>query len=327
MTVIDVHTHMLTDGYLELLDGAGSRYELRPNSSPYGDHELPTIGIAGLDAYGVNAPWPPMYDWDLRLEKMDAAGVDRALVSLTAPQANLGAAEHSLRAAQLCNDDLAEKHARWPGRISFLAALPWQHPEAAVTELARAHDLGATGVTVLANIEGASLVDPHFSPIWEAIAERELPTLIHPTAPPGIEELAAHGLHNAVGFHFDTTHALERLVAHGVFDRLPTLRVIGSHAGGFLPFVVGRIERYKTFSTKSPRDYPEQVFVDSLAFSPEALDLTVKVMGEDNVLFGSDYPHNRDTDRMRGHLEDLDILAPEVVAKIRGGNAQRIFDL
>lgn len=327
MTTIDVHTHMLTEGYLELLEHAGSRYELRPNSSPYGDHDLPTIGIVGLEQYGVNAPWPPMYDWDLRLAKMDEAGVDVAIVSLTAPQANLGGIATSTRVAALCNDDLAAQQDRWPDRIRFMAALPWEHPEAAIAELDRAQQLGAVGVTVLANIEGVSLVDPHFAPIWAAIAERELPTLIHPTAPPGIEELAAHGLHNAVGFHFDTTHALERMVAHGMFERLPTLRVIGSHAGGFLPFIVGRIERYQTFSSHSPRDYPEQIFVDSLAFSAEALGLTVQVMGEDNVLFGSDYPHNRDVERMRGHLEALDVLPDATVTKIRGRNAQSIYRL
>lgn len=327
MAVIDVHTHMLTEDYLAQLSKADSRYELRYPTDRDRSHDYPIIGIEGLPRYGVNAPWPPMFDWDLRLAKMDEANVDIAIVSLTAPQANWGGPEVARRVAAMSNDDLAAAEGRWPDRIRSMATLPWQHPKEAITELDRAIGMGAVGVTVLANIEGVSPVDPHFEPIWAAIAERGVPVLVHPTAPPGIEAIAPHGLHNAVGFHFDTTHAIERMVATGMFDRFPTLRVIGSHAGGFLPFVVGRIEMYQTFSTRSARDYPEQVFVDSLAFSPEALELTVKVMGEDNILFGTDYPHNGDVDRMRTFLGMVDDLPTETARKIRGENAQRLYGL
>ncbi|MFA9430224.1 amidohydrolase family protein [Egicoccus sp. AB-alg2] len=324
MPVIDVHTHMLVDGYVERLAAHGGRYEVRQVAEHHNGHRDPIIAIRDLD-YGVNAPWSAMYDWELRLRKMDEAGVDVALVSLTAPQANWGDAEVSTGTAAMVNDALAEQHAQNPDRIRFLATLPWPHPDRAVVELRRAAGQGAVGVTVLANIDGVTLAAPEFEPVWREIAELELPVLIHPTAPPGVEQIARHGLHNAVGFHFDTTHALERLVALGHLERYPTLRVIGSHAGGFLPFVLGRMEMYRTVSTRSPRDYPGQLFVDSLAFSPEALDLTVRKMGAEHVLFGSDYPHNGDVDRMARFLGMVDALSPDEQAAVRGDTAAKLF--
>lgn len=326
MPVVDVHTHMLVDGYLDRLAQDGGRYELRRPERHHNDHDEPIVGIRGMD-YGVNAPWSAMYDWPLRLQKMDEAGVDVAVVSLTAPQVNWGSAETSATTAALVNDALAEAQSQYPDRIRFLATLPWPYPELAVRELRRAMDLGAVGVTVLANVDEVALVAPQFAPIWRAIAEAGVPVLIHPTAPPGIEKIAAHGMMNAVGFHFDTTHAIERIVSTGLLDELPDLRVIGSHAGGFLPFVLGRMEMYPTVSTRSPRDYPEQLFVDSLAFSPESLELTIKMLGADNVLYGSDYPHNGDVDRMARFLTMLDTLPADQRGRVRGETAARLFGL
>jgi aminocarboxymuconate-semialdehyde decarboxylase len=256
---------------------------------------------------------------------MDAAGVDIAVVSLTCPQGNFGGEEVSARACRVSNDDMIAAQARWPDRVRFLAALPWQYPRRALEELEYACGHGAVGALVLGNIEGDSPVADQFAPIWEAIDERELPVLLHPTAPPGVEVAARSGMSNAVGFHFDTTHALERMINTGFLDRYRRLTIIGSHAGGFLPFIIGRLDLQRE-TERVPSSYLSRLYVDCLAFSQGALDLTLDVFSPANVLYGSDYPYGPSglMERARARLEGLQA---DDRKRIEGGNAERIFKL
>lgn len=324
MTVVDIHTHMLNREWVEVLRNADSKYYFKRTLDHPDDPISERIYVKGLP-YAFHSMHPARFDWDLRLRKMDEAGVDIAVVSLTAPQANFGTEEVSLRAAQVSNDDMARRQEQYPERIRFLAAIPWMYPDAAIAELDRACGNGAVGVFTCANIDGESLIAPQFERIWEDIDRRKLPVLIHPTAPPGIETIAKYGLHQAVGFHFDTTHALERMINTGFLDRYPNLKIIGSHAGGFLPFIFGRLEEQR-LTEINPRDYLNRIFVDSMAWTAGALALTLETMGPDNILFGSDYPYGglEGMIKFNGMLE---ALPKDTAEKIRGVNAQKLFDL
>ena len=187
MTVIDVHTHMLTRVYLDLLRVKGHpQYELGVNA-------------AGQDVIRMwDAPfmtlYEPMWDYDLRIRDMDAARVDIAIVSLTCPNAYFGDAETSLKAARMVNDSMAEQQTLRPDRIRWFASLPWQYEDLAVAELARACEAGAVGVMVIANIDGRNLTDPAFSAIWREIDRRRLAVLLHPGTPQGIREMSMDGI-------------------------------------------------------------------------------------------------------------------------------------
>src|SRR5690606_12336864 len=128
--------------------------------------------------------------------------------SLTSPNVFWGSGRQSLEAARLVNDDMAEQQMRYPERIRFFCSIPWQHPKLAVAELRRACDeLGAVGVMQLANVDGASLTNRLFAPVWKEIDKRGLPVLIHPSAPPGTKDLDVmkYNLIASVGFMFDTS--------------------------------------------------------------------------------------------------------------------------
>src|SRR5690606_20680821 len=200
--------------------------------------------------------------------------------------------------------------------------------------LKRACDAGAVGVMVLANIGGRSLTDPRFAAIWKAIDDHHLPVLVHPTDPPGAGEmdLADHNLIPQVGFLFDTSLAIARCIYDGFLDRYPNLKLIASHGGGALPYLVGRLDicheripRCRARTQERPSNYMRRVYVDTVVFTQEALDMCVKVCGPDNVLYGSDYPHN--IGDMTGCLARVDNLPGAIRHQVRGGNASRIFDL
>jgi len=325
--VIDVHTHMLTKEWLSLLEQHGGPH-----------YTLQTVK-GGLEAIHLDGspfmtPIPPMFDWELRIANMNKARVDIAITSLTCPNAYWGGAEVSLKAARIMNDDMARAQKAWPDRIRWFASLPWQHEALALQELKRSCDDGAAGVMVLANIDGKPLTDASFQGIWQEIDRRGLPVLVHPTAPPGV---AAMGMHEfqltaPIGFTFDTSLAIARCIYDGFLDRYPNLKLIASHGGGALPYLVGRLDicwdnipAARARTAEPPRNYMRRIYVDSVVFRQDVLDMCVSVCGIDNVLYGSDYPHT--IGDMIGCLSRVDALPDQTRNKVRGGNAQRIFGL
>jgi aminocarboxymuconate-semialdehyde decarboxylase len=327
MPIIDVHTHMLGRGWFELLRRhGGPHYVIKPS--------MDVSQAVYYDGAPFLTPQPAHFDYALRIKDMSTAKVDVAVVSLTAPSCYWGGREISLEAATLVNDEMAAAQSTYPDRIRWFATLPWEYPDLAIDELARACDKGAVGVMVMANINGRSLTEPHFAPIWSAIDARALPVLLHPTSPPGTAQLDMdnYGLVASVGFMFDTTLAISRMILDGFFDRFAALKLIASHAGATLPYIAGRLDfcwqKMKAASqhtTRPPSDYLRQIYYDAVCYRPEALALAIEIGGADHVMYGSDYPHN--IGDMVGCLARVDALPAAQRDAVRGKNAQRIFKL
>ena len=323
--VIDVHTHMLNNEWVSLLEKhGGPRYTLK--------QVLGGLRSIHLDGSPFMTPVPNMFDWEARIKNMNLARVDIAVVSLSCPNVYWGGEAISSKAAKIMNDSFADGQRAYPDRIRWLASLPWQYPKAAVAELRRALKKGAVGVMVLANVIGKHLTDPLFEPIWKEIDKHDLPVLIHPSAPPGSSELGMHEfqLTAPIGFTFDTSLAVSRMMLDGFFDRFQNVKIIASHGGGALPFLIGRLDicwdnipatRAKT--VEPPRNLIRRVYCDSVVFRQDALEMAVSVFGSDNVLYGSDYPHT--IGDMAGCLSRVDALRDGVRERVRSRNAQRIF--
>jgi aminocarboxymuconate-semialdehyde decarboxylase len=323
--VIDVHTHMLTHEYVSLLEKHGG-----PNFT------LKTV-TGGLRAIHLHdapfmTPVPEMFDYPARIKMMDQVGIDVSVISLTCPNVYWGGPEISHQAARLANDDMAAARERYKGRVEYLCSLPWQHAELAVAELQRATARGACGVMVLANIDGQPLTAPAFAPVWKAIDALALPVLIHPAAPPGVQamQMSEFQLTASVGFTFDTTLAVARLLYDGFFDRYTQLKIIASHGAGALPYLIGRLDQCfnnipacRTKTPAKPSSYMGRLYADSVVFTQQALDLCLEVFGDDQVLFGSDYPHT--IGDPVGCLAKVNSLLGARREKVRGHNAQRIF--
>ncbi|MAF50009.1 MAG: amidohydrolase family protein [Rhodospirillales bacterium] len=324
-TVIDVHTHMLNEYWLEQLVAHGGKYALG---------EFKGERVIRADGAPFMTLKEPMFDYAKRIEDMDEAGVDIAIVSLTCPSVYWGSEEVSSATAQFMNDDMAAQQKIYPDRIRYFATLPWQFPDRAVEELARACGNGAVGVFVSANISGMSLTDAHLKPIWDAIEARALPVLVHPSAPPGVGDMdmQRYNLVGSVGFMFDTTLAVSRMIFDGFFDRYTNLKIIACHAGGALPYLFGRLDiahqnmpGAREVISELPSSYADRLYYDTVTFTQGALELCIDVAGSANMLYGSDYPHN--IGDMKGCLARVDALPADQRDAARGGNAERIFNL
>ena len=326
MTVIDVHTHMFTPRWLELLKAEGGLYNIK--TRPDGQQEV----FRGDTP--VVIPQKGHFDYEMRIRAMNDAGIDVSIVSLTCPNVYWGNEDVSVRAARESNDTMAQAQATWPDRIRWFTSLPWEYPQRAVEELERTVKAGASGVMVLANVQGKSLTDPFFAPIWKAIDERALPVLVHPTDPPGAElmDMTKFDLSWSVGFMFDTTLAITRMIFEGFFDQYPNLKIIASHGGGTLPYLVGRFEKgdeveipQRRQMKRKPTDYLRHIYYDSITYDLAPLRYLIEVAGAGQVMLGTDWPH-------RVHEADvavsrLDALPAAQREAIRCGNAARVFGL
>lgn len=327
MTVIDIHTHMLSRRWIDLLQQHGKpRYEISGGED--GTAKL------SVDGHPFFTPSPEHFDYAQRMKSMDAAGVDVAVVSLTCPNVYWGSEEISLKAARAVNDDMARAQGLWPDRIRWLASLPWQYPSTAIGELERSRSAGSVGVMVLANIDEKSLTNEMFAPVWRAIDGMGLPVLIHPTVPPAFPllNMASYSLVASIGFMMDTTVAVSRMIFDGFFSRYPNIKFIVAHGGATLPYLAGRLDECfrhmppaRGRLSSPPSEVLRNLYYDSITYRPEALKFCVDLVGGDRVMFGSDYPHV--VGNMSEGIACVNTLPSSVQTAIRGGNAARIFNL
>jgi aminocarboxymuconate-semialdehyde decarboxylase len=326
MPIIDIHTHMFTRRWLELLRTSGDPYGVVVR--PDGRDEI----YRGQTP--VVFPQPGHFDYDIRIEHMDRAGIDVSIVSLTCPNVYWGGEAVSTEAARESNDSMADAERAYPGRIKWFTSLPWQYPGRAIEELARSCDQGAAGVIVLANVAGRSLTEPGFEPIWAEIDRRALPVLVHPGEPPGADrmDMGRYDLSWSVGFMFDTTLAITRMVFDGFLDRYPTLKLIVAHGGAALPYLVGRFAKGDEVElpgrrrmTAHPLDYLRRMYYDCITYDLGALRYLISVVGAERVLFGTDWPHQ--VHDVAGSLANTAALPADQREAIRGANARGLFSL
>lgn len=245
---------------------------------------------------------------DGRLADMDAAGVDRQILSLTAPGTQAFDRDTAVAMATLANDRLADACRRHSDRFTGLTAIAPQDPVAAAKEIDRGRGLGFTGVILNSHTNGEYLDDQRYWPIFEAAEALDTPVYLHPNTPSRgmIQPFLDVGLEGAIyGFSVETGLHLLRLVIAGVFDRFPRLRLVVGHLGEALPFWLYRLDymhaagvragRYETMKplARRPSDYlRENVWVTTSGMPWEpAIMFCREVLGADRVMYAMDYPY------------------------------------
>lgn len=332
---VDFETHFVTQGWVDAMYANTGYPRLADDSArrkrrlwycseafePYGDKLLDRLLDLG----------------ESRIQEMDAAGVDLAVVSLTAPGTDHFEPRIGTRLARRANDELAAAVAKHPGRLMGFAALAPKDPDAAVLELERAvKELGLKGWKTHSNLGDAYLDDRRFWPILAKTEELGIPIYLHPSGPI-IAELRTYGLAlagAAFGFGFETAMAMMRLVLSGAFDAFPKLRVILGHYGEGLPFLMQRVDHpfVRPHIKASDPDavpalqrVPSRYLHDNMLvttsgnYLPAAFRCTREVLGMDKILLGTDYPY----EEMGECLAFLDGLGLSVTEKeqLLHGNA------
>lgn len=259
-----------------------------------------------------------------RLARMDACGIDRQILSLSAPGIEQLEPEIGTDLSRKANDALAAVIEKNPDRFSGYAALAPKDPQAAARELERAvKELGFVGWNTHSNFGDSYLDEDPYQPILEMAASLEVPIYLHPTVP-AIPSTRTYGFALAgapFGFGFETALCMMRLIYSGVFDRHPNLTVILGHLGEALPFLFTRIDwayvrpfdpEARPQLEKKPAEYlKSNVFVTTSGnYYQPAFMCTAEAWGIDRILLGTDYPYE-DPEECMQFLENLPISQTE----------------
>jgi len=278
-----------------------------------------------------------------RLADMDAAGIDRQVISLTAPGPQIFDADRGPAMAALANDQLAEACRRHPDRFCGLTAIAPQDPKRAAEEIERgALRLGFKGVIINSHTHDEYLDDPKFWPILEAAQALDTPVYLHPNTPSRglIAPMLEAGLDGAIfGFGVETGLHLLRMIVTGVFDRFPRLKLVVGHLGEALPFWAARLDYMHAATVRSrryaqmrelqarPSDYLRRnvwVTTSGMAWAP-AIMFTREVVGGDRVLYAMDYPYQYAAAEVTA--QDELPLGPADKKAFFQTNAERVFRL
>ncbi len=327
---IDIHAHYIPKDSLRVTWEIGKRYDLKITQDDKGRDVITRDGKRGFGPLREE-----FYDLDLRLRMMHRASVDmQALSAQNFFFLYWMTPEEGLEFARWLNDEFAQAVKKFPERFVALAAVPLQEAHRAAKELERAvKKLDFKGVQIGSNINGRYLDDSGFDPFWEAAQALEVLIFVHPTDVVGVERMRDYNLDNLIGNPAETSLAFAKCIFGGVLERFPRLKFCLAHAGGFLPYTWGRLERgYKTTRacqekiSKPPSEYLKLFYFDTIAHSQMALEYLVKNFGAGHVLLGSDYPFDMGDPEPWNTVSSLAIESTDKV-RIAGGNAAGLLGI
>lgn len=275
-----------------------------------------------------------------RLGQMDELGIDMHLLSLTAPGVQMFDADTACDLAALTNDKMAEICAARPTRFAGLGSFAPHSPKRAAKEIDRVmNELNLNGIIVNSHTYGEYFDDPKFWPILEAAEANGACMYIHPRGASDTLKgpLQDYGMDSAMwGYGVEVgTHAV-RMMAGGVFDAFPKLKICLGHMGEALPFWIWRINFMNSRAqlagrAKKTERSMEEYLRDNFVFTNSGVedDLAVRYsidkMGIDNVMWAIDYPY-QPMEPAVDFIENFPSTEAEKHALCHG-NAERIFHI
>ena len=285
------------------------------------------------------------YSPESRLLDMDELGVDIQVMYPTSGGQLLGREyrDPELLGA-ICrayNDWSCEYCQASPERLRWSAMLPIQSPDLAIEEARRAAEKGCVGYFVRPNPVGhRNLHDRSLFPLWAEIEQLDKPISIHDSGSPHLpsygDRMESHTSGHILAHPFEAMSAMAGLIWFGVAEHFPRLTIVHVEAdAGWLPFWLQRMEQHYAFSgnaehpdlKQSPTDYFKRNFFVACRGDEMTLPSLVELVGDENVVFNTDYPHPDGTFPWGfQQLEDQPI-SPESIRKIFSDNAVRAFRL
>ncbi|KAK3385852.1 hypothetical protein B0H63DRAFT_523168 [Podospora didyma] len=296
------------------------------------------IHDAGGDPSGWATPkWSPSSSRMI----MKHLGVQTSILSVTAPGPMItkDPAEQAALVRRL-NEYAAELRDEDHSAFGFFATLPdITNTSAALAEIAYALDtLKADGVTLFTRYgDGATyLGNPALEPVWKELDRRAVTVFVHPTTPVDKNLVNPYMLGPMIDYPHETTRTAMDMITSGTLKKFPNVKVILSHAGGTLPYLISRLatplrkvtDVIANWNVGTTHDDALQAFRSfyydtALSSSPHVLQLLLDSVPHDHIVFGSDFPY-APAPAYPTFLEDLEAFdfTPAMRNKLNFENAQ-----
>lgn len=294
-TKVDVHHHMVPAFYAEGIYCSRLRWMASLT-------DLLAVAGAGGDPSGFPTPqWSPAASLAL-MEKVQSK---TAILSITAPGPCILQGQASRDLARQSNEYAAKLRDENPSRFGFFASVPsLLDTEAAIAEITYALDvLHADGVTLFTRYghgEYVYLGHPKVQPIWAELDKRHAVVFIHPTHPVDTHSFNPRIPQPIIDYPHETTRTAVDMIMSNTKRKHPNCKVILSHAGGTLPYLITRISvplqgAPSPMTTKSSTEVMEdaQSFYYDLALSSsrQVLNMLLDFVLPSHILYGSDFPY------------------------------------
>ena len=259
-----------------------------------------------------------LHDIEARIRMMEAwPGYQQVLTISNPPLEAVAGPGDSPTLARLANDELKRICDACPDKFpAWVASLPLNNVEAALAEMDRAIAQGARGIQIFTNVNGMALDDPSLFPIFErATNHHQIGIWMHPArdgrhADYPDETRSKYEIWQVLGWPYETSVAMARIVFSGLFDRLPGLTIVTHHLGAMIPYFEGRVgplwdqlgtrtvdEDYRPILAamaakgRRPIDYFRLFHNDTaVGGSRSAIRCGIDFFGAERVLFGTDCP-------------------------------------
>jgi 6-methylsalicylate decarboxylase len=268
-----------------------------------------------------------------QLEDMDKSGVALAVTSISVPDFEPKDNAELRKFSRLANEFAAKLTADHPGRFGNFAYLPFPDVDGTLKEIEYALDtLKADGVYLRTNYGDKFLGEPVFAPVFEELNRRRAVLYTHPASHPCCVRIVP-GLRDAdIEYGTNTTRAIAKMVFSGASRRYPSMKVIWSHAGGTMPFIVRRFIKRVHESPEYQPILPEgfvpeaQKFYYDCAQGPDAPAMASlrAVVPVSQILFGTDWPHLTTEEHVTG-LQKSGVFNEAELKAIDRDNALRLM--
>lgn len=343
--LIDLHAHVVHEGFFNQHPHWGPDFEDGENGElrlKVGDWRLRLGQSERIKAIknGTAANKQQFFarasDPKIRLKAMDAAHQDVQVISIPSHTYMYWTDdEFSVAYANKVNSVLDDYCSRGENRLFYWAHAPLNVPDACPDIIRRAVAGGyAKGIgTGGQNFGGRNFDSPDLDPVWATMCDLDLPIFVHgynQSATWGAKADTDHYETTAiVGMNHDETLAFWHLICGGVLDRFPELKVYITHAGGFVPFQLGRLEETNKNLETTHNKHPVSYYLKNFWFDPEVHDprvrqVVVDVIGADHLLYGTNFAGS---DSNRHDLTDGLNISDADRNKIRFENAVNLLHL
>lgn len=288
-TVIDTHTHVVPARL-----AADPKRDARWPSVELSTGDQAMVMIAGKVFRKIDTR---SWDVEQRLADMVEDGTDMQVLS---PMPELLShwlpPDDAEYLADLMNDQIAGMIAQAPGNFAGIGMVCMQDVPRAVRQLEKLKAFGFAGIEIGTHINGVALGSEGLFPVYEAAQSLDLGIFVHPLHPAGMERVGGSPEFAATAvFPLETALASVSLLAAGVPERFPRLRVLLSHGGGALPWILPRMDFGWSLGargkmTRAPSNLARQFWYDSILYDPVSLSFLGNAVGESRIVVGSDYP-------------------------------------
>ncbi len=329
LKVVDVHTHFIPREFVELIRHQDNKFNMSITKDDLGREYV-------THAQGYSYPLVEcFYDAQSRIREMDRMAVNISVLSISPTLFFYWAkASTAMEVARLANESLGNWVSSYPDRFIGMATVPLQDVAQSIKELERvASQFNMKAVEIGTNVESKSLSNQEFFPFFQAAERLDILLFLHPYYVGKKPLMDKFYLTNLVGNPLDTTLSIANIVFSGLLEKLPRLKLLLAHGGGFAPYQIGRLghgykvrPETKRLISKSPTEYLRLVYFDTITHFKPALLYLIRTFGSERVMLGSDFPFDMGDPDPVSFVNSLP-MSREDKQRILGGNILNLLKM